>query len=349
MKNFLLLLIAVSIAGCAATPVRRAVPVVKPLRLADEPTVEKRSAELRSLLAPLPVRGLLFSPRAIMGSDIPLDVVFSCVRDLGFNCLYARITSEEELDEPLRAFLDAAGHFEIPVELMLSQRDFFARGGGNRLLRKVRSRTPDLFEAVTLAARFSAELPPERRPAGITVIVEPHRMTAGSTTLPPGAMFAWSEKTYGPGLDNDLIMHRTFDMLRRLPAAAQGLPVSVAVPDFLHEKAVAGELSIGSIADFCAIEGIRRVFVINSGNRPSQLLSGVSDELKSAPKGAKVAIAVPVAEHFSVDAGALRRRDWKDFVRALGYLVRNASRHPSFEGVVVGPLASLVFILNEKD
>ena len=349
MKNFLLLLTAALIAGCAATPVRRAVPAVKPLRLADEATVEKRSSELRSLLAPLAVRGVLFSPRAIMESDIPLDAVFSCIRDLGFNCLYARITSEKEFDEPLRAFLEAASHFEVPVELMVSQRDFFVREHGNRLLRKISSRTPDLCEAVTLAARFSASLPPEQRPVGITVIVEPHRMAIGSPNLPPNAIFAWSDKTYGPGLDNDLIMHRLFDMLRRLPAAAEGLPVSVGIPDFLHEKTIAGELSIGSIADFCAIEGIRRVIVINSGNRPSQLIAGVRDELGAAPKGAKVVIAVPVAEHFSVDVGALRRRDWKDFVRALNYLIRNAGRHPTFEGMVVGPLASLVFILNEKD
>lgn len=350
MKNLLLLLAAALIAGCAATtPVRRVTPVVKPLRTADETTVEKRIAELRSLLEPLPVRGILCYPRAVMGSDIPLDLVFNRVRKLGFNHLRLHISSEVEFDDGLRAFLEAAHGFGIPVELMLSQRDFFVRERGNRLLRKIRSGTPGLVEAVHLAARFNASLPAEHRFAGITVVIEPQYLVIGSPNLPPDALFAWNEKTYGPGLDNDLIMRRTFDVLRQLPEAAGDLPVSVAIPDFLHEKALSGELTVGSIADFCAIDGIRRVIVINSGNRPSQLLAGISNELKEAPKGAKIVIAVPVAEHSSVGAGALRRRDWKDFVRSLGYLVRNAGCHPAFEGVVVGPLAYLQFILTEKD
>ena len=349
MKNFLMLLTAALLAGCAATPVRQVTPVVKPLRLADKATVEKRIGELRSLLGPLRIRAVLCHPRAVLGSDIPLDVVFGRIKELGFNRLCTLISSEEELDGDLKDFLDAARRFEIPVELMLAQRDFFVRERGNRLLRKLRPRTPELIEVVEQVVRFNDSLPEGSRIAGLTVIIDPKRFAIGSPSLPPGSLFAWSEKTYGPGLDNDLIMRRIFDMLRRLPPLTGDLPVSVALPDFIHEKAVAGELSVGTIADFCAIEGIRRVVVINSGNRPSQLLSGVRNELEEAPKGAKIAIAIPVAGHPSIGAGALRRRDWRDFVRSLGYLVRNASCHPSFDGVVVGPLAYLQFILNEKD
>ena len=350
MKNLLSLLAAALIAGCAATtPVRRAVPVVKPLRLAERATVEKRIGELRLLLEPLAVRAVLCHPRAVMESDIPLDLVFTRVRELGFNRICAHISSEKELGDPLRSFLKDSRRVGLPVELMLSQRDFFVRERGNRMLRKILPRTPELVEAVRLAARFNTALPVEERFAGITVIIEPHRFVSGSPNLPPDALFAWNEKVYGPGLDNDLIMRRTFDVLRQLPEAAGEIPVSVAFPDFLHEKAVAGELTVGSVPDFCAIKGIRRIIIVNSGNRPSELLAGISNELKEAPKGTKIVIAVPVAEHPSVGAGALRRRDWRDFVRSLGYLIRNAGCYPSFDGVAVGPLAPLQFILSEKD
>ena len=349
MKNLLSLIAAVLLAGCAATPVRQVTPVVKPLRLADKETVAARTDELRRLLAPLSVRSILCYPRAVMRSDVPLDVVFGGIKEFGFTRICAFVSSEKEFDETLSVFLDAAARFEIPVELMLAQRDFFVRERGNRLVRKIMPGTPDLIEAVRRAVRFNAEQPPENRISGVTVIIEPQRLTDGSPNLPPDALFSWSEKTYGPGMDNDLIMHRTFELLRKLPEVAEGLPVSVAFPDFIHEKVLSGELTVGSIADFCAIKGIHRVVVINSGNRPSQLLEGVSNELREAPKGAKVVVAVPVAEHPSVGSGALRRRDWKDFVRALGYLIRNARRHPSFDGVVIGPLAYLHFILHEKD
>ena len=350
MKNFLSLLAAALIAGCAATtPIRQVAPVVKPLRLADEATVEARISRLRALLEPLAVRAILCYPRAVLRSDIPLDLVFENIKKLGFNRICALISSEKELDGDLEDFLDAAHRFEIPVELMLAERDFFVRERGNRLLRKVRSRTPELIEVVQLAIRFNESLPEENRIAGLTVILEPHKLVLGSPYLPPDALFSWNEKTYGPGLDNDQIMLKLFELLRQLPGITGEVPVSVAVPDFIHEKALAGELTVGTIADFCAITGIRRVVVINSGNRPSQLLSGVSNELKEAPAGAKIVVAIPVAGHSSVGSGALRRRDWRDFMRALGYLIRNAGCYSSFDGVVVGPLAYLQFILTEKD
>ena len=345
MRNVLSVIAAALIAGCAATPMRRTVPVVKPLRLADRETVGKRIDEFRTLVEPLAVRGVLCYPRAVMESDIPLDLVFSHVKKLGFNRIQARISSEEELDERLRLFLETARRFGIPVELALAQRDFFVRSRGNRLLRKLLPGTPDLLDAVRRAAAFDEALPPELRLAGIVVFLEPHRLVISSADLPPDSLFAWNEKAYGPGL----IMHAMFDMLRELPGAAGRLPVSVAVPDFLHEKALSGELTVGSIADFCAVKGIRGVTIIDSGNRPSQLLSGISNELKAAPKGAKIVISVPVAGHSSVESGALRRRDWKDFTRALGYLIRNAGCYAAFDGVVIGPLAHLQFILNEKD
>jgi len=349
MRNLLSVIVAVLIAGCAATPMRRTVPVVKPLRLADRETVEKRIGEFRKLTEPLAVRGVLCYPRAVMESEIPLDLVFSNVKKLGFNRIQARISSEEELDGRLRIFLETARRFEIPVELALAQRDFFVRSRGNRLLRKLLPGTPDILDAVRRVAAFNESLPPELRLAGIVVFLEPNRFVIGSSNLPPDFLFAWNEKAYGPGLDNDLIVHSMFEMIRKFPEAAGTLPISVAVPDFLHEKALSGDLTIGTIADFCAVKGIRGVTVIDTGNRPSQLFSGISNELKAAPKGAKIVISVPVAGHSSVESGALRRRDWKDFTRSLGYLIRNAGCHAAFDGVVIGPLAHLQFILNEKD
>ena len=349
MKKILLLLVPLIAAGCAVTPVRRVAPVIRPLRLADKATVESRVGELRALLTPLAYRGAVCYPRAVMASDIPLDFVFTRVGELGFNRLCARISSEKELNDELRAFLEAAHYFNMSVELVISQGDFFPRPRGNRLLRQILPHTPDLIEAVGLIAEFNASLPPEHRIAGVTVFIEPQRMTIGSPSLPHDAIFAWSDKTYGPGLDNDLIVRAAFDMLRRLPEVADGLPLAVAVPDFLHEKTLSGELSIGKISDFCAIKGIDRVIVVSSGNRPTQLVSEIANELKDAPAGAKIVIAVPVAEHFSVAEGALRRRDWKDYSRALGYLIRNTQSFSAFDGVAIGPLAHLQFMLNEKD
>lgn len=46
--------------------------------------------------------------------------------------------------------------------------------------------------------------------------------------------------------------------------------------------------------------------------------------------------------------GAFRRRNWQDFNRAMGYLVKKWKEFPSFAGVAVGPFLRLELIQEEE-
>ena len=58
---------------------------------------------------------------------------------------------------------------------------------------------------------------------------------------------------------------------------------------------------------------------------------------------------VTLAEHTSRERGALRRRDWNDFMRAMRYLLGGFEKHPAFEGFLIAPFASLEFVRMERD
>lgn len=96
------------------------------------------------------------------------------------------------------------------------------------------------FEAESKGFRFS----------GITVIAEPHLFTMSNIHRPKEQVYAWSESTYGPGLDNDMMMKLTLDKLEAFSTMLGGTPFTVAIPDFYQELAEDGKLTCGSVEDF---------------------------------------------------------------------------------------------------
>ena len=159
-------------------------------------------------------------------------------------------------------------------------------------------------------------------------------------------LYCWAENRYGKGGDNDLLMLEAYEQLRAI-AAIPGLPpLTIAFADFFHEKAKAGELSVGTVGDFAKVSP--RLAVLNTANLPSRMSRNVADELADAPRGCHIIAAVPLAHHTSVDADRLRRRHWNDFIRAVNALVDTAKRDDNFAGVILSPFSVVEYLWLEK-
>ena len=65
-------------------------------------------------------------------------------------------------------------------------------------------------------------------------------------------------------------------------------------------------------------------------------------------EGKNMVAVIPVAGHTSVNSGALRRRDWNDFCRAIEYAGKQFKAYPACAGIVVSPLAVIEFLRQEK-
>ena len=59
-------------------------------------------------------------------------------------------------------------------------------------------------------------------------------------------------------------------------------------------------------------------------------------------------VQLSLANHTSVTAGALRRRDWTDFTRNVQYLAGQWEKAPAFAGMVIDPFAFLELIHQEE-
>ena len=179
------------------------------------------------------------------------------------------------------------------------------------------------------------------------MITAPHLFTPTNPDTPPDSLYYWSDDTFGPDLDNAMLMKQSLEMLKAAVKKTPGLPLTSCVADFYHELAVEGKLPLGKVGDFCAVSP--RIMLIDSGNKPSQAAEVVENELAVIPEKCTALVGISLAGHTSVDSGALRRRDWNDLMRGMRYLLGRFRRHKSFDGFVLTPFEALEFILMERD
>lgn len=341
----LMLPVLLLLAGCGRTPLREIHPAAMPPHPAPEKIAAARADAMAKLLSPLKVRGALIFPSAVYGK-FSSDEVMAALKRCNFNRIYCHITSERELDDRLAEFISAAKKSGFAIEIVISQQDFYRRYQVNQMIRWAMVRYPSLFDAAELTAKFNAGLPEGSRLDGITVQITPHLYNNKNIRRMYSSIYSWSEKSYGKGGDNDMLMRLALEKLRRI-AAVPGMPrLTAAIHDFYHGKALAGKLSCGNIKDFAAIAPV--VAVINTANLPSQLAVNIADELQSIPPSGNLLAVIPLASHTSIDHERLRRRNWDDLLRALDSCIKSAKNNPGFSGIILSPFSVVEYLRLEK-
>ena len=331
-----------AVTGCNSTPVRPDERAMLPVDPAHKTVIERRAAALKKVISPLKVRGAGVSLNAYRNHLAADSDIMALIKKLGFNRIYCYISSETELSEDLERLVVSAASAGIPVELAVRQGDFKKRYRGNALVRFFLPQfrqLPDLAEDII---EFNEDLPEKAKLAGVTVRFEPHLFTyANGAAEIPGLHYIWSDYTFGKGLDNDKLVELSIKQLQQMKKKLGALPLSVELPDFYPLWKKEGQISRGSIRDFA---GVGKVMLQCSGNVPSMLLKGAA----FMKEGKDMLAVIPVADHTSVRSGALRRRDWNDLVKSLGYFI-NSSRNMNCSGVVIRPLSEVGYMLLEQD
>lgn len=333
-------------AGCVSTPPAAIRPSVPLLRRAEKQLIDSRCRKLKSVLSPLAVRGIGLHPRAFDAGFAPEDIC-RFITACGFNRVYFHISSETELNERLTEFLIAAEKAHLVTEIVLRHSHFHPRSRGNRILRSLRPDFPDVPEMAQRVVEYNRKLPAEAgKLDGVTVWVEPHLYT--DTNPGTKQIFAWNEKAFGPGLDNDLLVRASLDMLRKIDTG--DLPLTIAVPDFYQELVSERKITKGTVLDFMATRGkTPPVMLMSNARKPSQIVEGTLSELEATGKEHRILLGIELAGHVSDSSAKLRRRDWNDFIRIMGYVVSEHRKHPEFRGLMMTPLVVLEHIIMEHD
>lgn len=334
-------------AGCAVTPVPAIRPAVKAVNQVTVEELAQRNAAFAEATQGLEAKMAVIYPAAYPEENP--EEVLKRVLETGFNRVLLVINSEAELCDRLVEFFRSADKLALPAELVIRQRDYFPRSRGDALWRMLSSRYLDLIEVSRKAGEFHEKLKSDglNGLAGFNVVFEPHMFNAVSGRYSgAGVNFQWSEDTFGLDLDNDVMVKNSFEIFRQLPIA--GVPFTPIVADSYHEWAQEGKLSLGKTTDFAALsrpEG--RVMILLSGNRPSQTYSNVKAELENTQ--VMVYPIIMVADHLSVEQGALRRRNWTDLINTLKYFSGKMKDAPHCGGFALGPFPVVDYLRNERE
>lgn len=342
-------LLTVLLTGCVETqPVLTEVrPAARPVRKASDAAVRQKFSRLQTLLAPLKIRGAGISWRAFAGGYTPAEVC-RFISNCGFNRIYIHVSSGTELDSGMIAFLKSVKAQKLTAEIVLKQGDFRQPYRGNNLIRSRVEKADDVPGMVKKIMAFNAALPADaEKISGIVLAAEAHKFTrdAQGTT---GQFFAWSEKTFGPGLDNDMLMQQALELVKKLNA--QNIKVTSAIPDFYHDLAEQGKLSCGKVSDFTALcLKSNEIILQSTASIPTAVVAGTRGELNSFPAGKNMILGLEIAGHTAVSSGKLRRRDWKDLSAILDYVIREHKKYPEFQGIMLSPLSVLNHLIMEQD
>ncbi len=332
---------AVLFGGCRSVEPPRIIAAAPQV---DEATLAKRIDQFSQAVAGCEIRGLAFHPENLRTAYFGTPEEFvGKVKEFGINRLYMYVNTPQILKLPrMKEFLEAAAAAGIPVEAVLPQANYVIGPRGNFILQIFLSGGTTLEQMFDRIREFHTP-----GFSGITVQVEPHVFTRANTDRPKRLVYAWDDATFGAGLDNDMIMKATLEQMKELTRHLGTLGYTLSIPDFYRPLVEEKKLTVGSCRDFQEITP--RLIVRNSGNKPTEMIASISADLAKAQQNQKTVLAgITLAEHTSVTEGALRRRNWDDFVNIVKHAVDTWKTHPAFNGVVLGPFAEIESLHEEK-
>ena len=327
--------------GCISTPVTPQRIAAEPVEKVDDAVVAQRKAAFVRAVKRTPVRGVLVYP--LSWKDFPAEEVASRAASYGFNRIYFVVSSEQEINCRLEDLMESAVKKGITPYIVLRQRDYFNRHRGNGFVRLFKNRYPDLLSVSEKAADYVEDC----KAGGFVILIEPHRFT--SVEQRRGGIdscFVWSDINFGIGLDNDVLMKKSFSEVSR--AAKSGVPFVPAIADFYHELAAEGKISIGKINETAKLaSGTPEVLLVSTGTKPSAVAENIKNEFSSA--NCKITLVFIVGDHLSEDSRRFRRRNFTDFVRGIGHGTGQLASQKAYNGFVTGPLRALEYMCREKE
>ena len=331
-------------AGCRsdAEPEYRELPPVSE-------KIRERADALARIWSADPVRSVLLRESDLASYRTCGADLVERLRLLKVNCVEIAVESPDAFSGSRRKLLTGAitalGEGGIRCELVLAPHDFVEERPMPILLRL--SGPDDPFEEVlAYAVRINRDLPEKHPVSGITIRADVHRFTDKDPRLAAGQLYRWRENDYGIGSDNDLMMRQFLTRLAgwRALAVKENLKFNVAIPALYHEKASAGQLSKGKVTDFLAVAD--RVIVLGYGTKPSEYLASIRTAL-AAGRDRRIRCGMVLSGHVSDSGGAIRRRNWEDFVRILSAMHEACAAMPGYGGMGLIPWQS-VELLQEK-
>ncbi|MCQ2380523.1 MAG: hypothetical protein MJ025_06360 [Victivallaceae bacterium] len=350
MKNIFAILFATTciLAGCSHNPASPVVPVVLPVDPVDEVLVSSRREQFRKATAGMAVRGIWFRP-ANFQNKMPAEQLANELRSLGCTRAYLCITSETELDDWLGEVAKAIGNAGMQCDVVADLHGFQHRKRGNQFLTWLLPASPDLVDLAQLL--MEKEKNDENYAAinGFTAVMNPHLFNRANGNTSADVLYTWNDNTKQRSYENDALIKYAMSVASKLQKN-DGTRLTLAIHNRFYQMVKAGALEVGTADDFIeACPQADQFIVMAEANKPGEIASRFAKESRLPKTGEKsVIVMIRLAEHTSVSAGRLRRRDWNDMTRAISHNAKMCCKNPAFGGITIGPYATIRAMLMEK-
>lgn len=169
--------------------------------------------------------------------------------------------------------------------------------------------------------------------SGVIIEAQPHLMDGNSRFTPKKMLYQWDPKSYGKGLDNDVLLQRMFKSVSNA-LTKNSIPVGFLTSAEYADKALHGQLSIGKVRDFLKYGDF--VILECFSSRHQTIARLASSELQSSIKPKSVFIGV-YTDYKVYGSKAkklgLNSRSWRTFIKSLTRINKRAAIHKAFAGI----------------
>lgn len=150
-------------------------------------------------------------------------------------------------ENDLRQLIVALKQQKISFCLAFDPRSFYNQGQRWLVRPQNVDKNSKLFSQINQFMTFNDASEPDAKFNGIAIILAPQLMRSSTKN---NHLYAWSEKNYGVGLDNDKLTVAAVQLSKKITQLVKPLKFTVIIPDFIHIKATEGKLSTGRVEDF---------------------------------------------------------------------------------------------------
>jgi hypothetical protein len=339
MKNLFRKMLLAGLVGCFGylNAAETTAPSVSLLKL--------RAAEFKKVTATCPRRLVYLSWDTSMNVwRNKSEQLAAKLRLLGFTDVIVALDAEKFYGEDgnqtvCRNLLKKLGAVKIRAWALISNHDLFAvkKGGwfsSDQNMLNVRLKA--LAEFNKGPAKF----------AGVILEAKPHLLDGGESQPPVGSLYQWSHKSYGIGLDNDILMTRMFDNIAGTHEI-ETLPFGFLTSPEYSDKAQAKKLRKGHVNDFLKHGGM--VILESFSSSQAEAFRLGASELRSTGKPRSIILGVctvPQTTSSDIREIVLNAKGWKYFVNSLAKLVKSSAKYKTFGGLYFYDFAGIESILD---
>lgn len=235
-------------------------------------------------------------------------------------------------ENDLRQFITALKQQKIGFYLAFDPRSFYNQGERWLIRPQHVDKNSHMFSQLSQFMLLNDGSEPEAQITGIAIILAPHLMKNGAGN---NHLYAWSEKNYGIGLDNDKLMVAMVEGAKKISRIIKPLKFTVTVPDFIHIKATEGKLSTGRVEDFAGFTD--QLIVMAFAPSLTQTLEKTSQHAKVAARLGIDMIPCILAhdDHYREIADSISNRPFADFAEDLQKNAAEFRGDPGVDGIAI--------------